>query len=512
MKGAVAGGHPVTVAAACDVLQAGGNAFDAAIAAVFASCVAEPVLSSLGGGGFLLARGPGQPERVFDFFAQTPIYTDRKSDQDFYPVVVDFGHAQQEFHIGLGACATPGCVSGLFSVHKELASMSMCELAQPAVAAARDGLKLTDLQGFIIILVAPIYTTPGSGGIFNSSESNNIAKAGETLRLPEFADVMEILAIEGPDLFYRGEIANSIVDMCTSSGGHLHREDLALYKTEMRLPLTVDYRDARILTNPPPSNGGILVAFGLRLLSELAMGGFAHNSYEHLRRLIDVMRVSTLARTEHMTGPGPNRLLDKHLHEQYRAQVYGHPQFTRGTTHISVADEKGNVAAVTISNGEGCGHVVPGTGIMLNNMLGEEDLNPDGFGVWSGNQRMGSMMAPTIVLAPDDQVFVTGSGGSNRIRTALLQVLSNLIDFDFDLTDAVSNPRIHIEDKVLNIEGGIEEQVVAQLISEFPEHRCFKDLNLFFGGAHSVSRQGHRFSGCGDPRRGGVYQVLLRTA
>ena len=508
MKGAVAAGHPVTAGAARDVLQAGGNAFDAAIAAVYASCVAEPVLSSLGGGGFLLARAPGQAERVFDFFAQTPITSDRKSDQDFYPVVVDFGHAQQEFHIGLGACATPGCVHGLFTVHKELATMSMRELVQPAVTAARNGLEVTELQGYIFSLVAPIYTTAGAAGVFNGVGSDAIAKAGELLQLPDFADMLEVLAIEGPDLFYRGEIAGGIVELCTNHGGHLCRNDLTQYRTAIRRPLTIDYRDARIFTNPPPSNGGILIAFGLNLLSELTFAGLEHNGYEHLRRLIDVMRVSARARAEYMKGSVSAHFLDQGLHEQYRTQVYGHPQFARGTTHISVADEDGNLAAVTISNGEGCGHVVPGTGIMLNNMLGEQDLNPDGFGMWPGNQRMGSMMAPTIVLAPEEKTVVTGSGGSNRIRTALLQILSNLIDFGCHLEQAIGLPRIHIEDSVLNIEGGVDEQVVERLVAEFPEHRCFQDLNLFFGGAHSVARQGRRFSGSGDPRRGGVCEIV----
>lgn len=508
MKGVVAAGHPLTAAAAGDVLKAGGNAFDAAIAAVFTACVAEPVLASLGGGGFLLARAPGRLDRVFDFFAQTPINKDTGTEPDFYPVTVNFGHAQQEFHIGLGACATPGCISGLFAVHEHLGSMAMRELIQPALAAARNGVQVSDLQGYIFSLVAPIYIAPGANDIFKGSQADAIAIAGDVLRFPQFADLLEVLAIEGADLFYRGEVARSIEALCESGGGYLRREDLEQYETSVRPPLQVDYHGARILTNPPPSCGGVLVAFGLRLLEELQVGQFNHNDFEHLRRVIDVMRMSARVRVDQLAESVTAEVLADETLRKYRSQVYGHAQFSRGTTHISVVDGEGNVATVTISNGEGCGHVVPDTGIMLNNMLGEEDLNPRGFGRWTGNQRLGSMMSPTIALLPGGKVIATGSGGSNRIRTTLLQVLSNLLDFGCNDEEAVTLPRIHIETEVLNIEGGVNARVTERLISEFPEHRVFADRNLFFGGAHTVSRDGTRFSGAGDPRRGGVCEIV----
>lgn len=508
MRGAVAAGHPLTAAAASEVLKAGGNAFDAAIAAVYTACAAEPVLASLGGGGFLLARTSGGPDRVFDFFAQTPLHRESAGEPDFYPVTVDFGHAQQEFHIGLGACATPGIVSGLFAVHEQLGSMTMGELVQPALAACRDGVEVSELQGYIFSLVAPIYVAPGAADIFTGPRTTSIARAGDVMRFPEFADILEVLAIEGQELFYRGEVARSIESMCRSGGGFLRRTDLEKYQTFVRPPLQIDYHGARILTNPPPSCGGILIAFGLRLLQDLDIGRYEHNGYEHLRRIIDVMRMSTSVRADQLAESVTAEVLAEDILQQYRAQVYGNPRFSRGTTHISIADNGGNVATVTISNGEGCGHVVPGTGIMLNNMLGEEDLNPQGFGRWLLNQRMGSMMSPTIALLPDGKVIATGSGGSNRIRTTLLQVLSNLVDFAYPEEQAVNLPRIHIETDVLNIEGGIDAGVSGRLTEEFSEHRVFADRNLFFGGAHTVGHRAAHFSGAGDPRRGGVFETV----
>jgi len=508
MNGAVAAGHEVTADAAAEILRAGGNAFDAAIAAVFAACVAEPVLCSLGGGGFLLARGDREQPRVFDFFTQTPRSRLPVTALDFHPVKVDFGDAQQEFHVGLGACATPGCVAGLYEVHRELGSVPMRELVQPALAAARNGITVTDLQGYIFSLVAPIYTNPAAQGVFLGTDRENIARAGEVMRFPGFADFLEVMALEGEGLFYRGEIAALIAGMCAEHGGCLTRDDLKSYRAVVRKPLSTDYRGTRVLTNPPPSSGGVLVAFALKLLEPTAVASHLFGSYEHLRLLIDVMRATNQARLDRMCDEVSVDLLSEPLLRAYREQVHGRSMARRGTTHISVIDRRHNIAAVTISNGEGCGSVIPDTSIMLNNTLGEEDLNPSGFHQWQPDQRMSSMMAPSVVMRPDGGLLAFGSGGSNRIRTVLLQMISNLIDFGLDVEAAARAPRIHIEERVLNIEGGIDTTVVERLADEFPERRVFGGRNLFFGGAHIVASDGGGFTGAGDPRRGGVCRIV----
>jgi gamma-glutamyltranspeptidase/glutathione hydrolase len=190
--------------------------------------------------------------------------------------------------------------------------------------------------------------------------------------------------------------------------------------------------------------------------------------------------------------------------EAYRAAVAGHPVNHRGTTHISAIDSAGNSASLTLSNGEGSGELLPDTGIMLNNMLGEEDLNPEGFNRWPCDVRVSSMMAPT--LAEDHRHLIAiGSGGSNRLRTAILQTLSNLIDFHMSPEQAVNAPRMHFERGQLDIEPGFEEQALRALLSDFPEHRIWESHNLFFGGTHTVCWDGKTFTGAGDPRRGGVF-------
>ena len=151
--------------------------------------------------------------------------------------------------------------------------------------------------------------------------------------------------------------------------------------------------------------------------------------------------------------------------------------------------------------------MLPGTGIMLNNMLGEEDLNPGGFHRWDANVRVSSMMAPTLAM-DDKRVIAIGSGGSNRLRTAILQTLNNLYDYGMDARAAVDSPRIHVEGDLLSIEPGFPESVAEQVCAAFPQHHRWSERNLFFGGTHTVIHEGRAFSGAGDPRRGGVFRVV----
>ena len=182
-----------------------------------------------------------------------------------------------------------------------------------------------------------------------------------------------------------------------------------------------------------------------------------------------------------------------------------HTLFSRGTTHISVADRNGNIASLTASNGEGCAYVLPGTGMMLNNMLGEEDLNPGGFHRWKEGRRLASMMSPAIAEIPDGTRFALGSGGSNRIRSAITQVLVNLVDFGMAPEEAVAAARIHLEGDMLSVEPGYPADSLDAMQSAAPDSHLWPDHNLFFGGVHTVSiKHGGIFDGAGDPRRGGV--------
>ncbi|MGR9105660.1 MAG: gamma-glutamyltransferase [Gammaproteobacteria bacterium] len=512
-KGAVAAGHEETARAAAVILDAGGNAFDAAVAAHFAACVAEPVLASLGGGSFLLASPAGNDALVYDFFVQTPGLRRPLNEIEFFPVCVDFGTARQEFHVGLASVATPGVVRGLFSVHRDLCRMPMQRLIEPAVVLAKKGVRVNRLQAYILDLVREIYSFRSDTRtlFMRYAPKRQMLKEGDSFANPEFADFLECLAAEGEDLFYRGEVARTIAELCATSGGYLSRSDFENYRVIKRTPLSLDYRSCRVLTNPPPSSGGPLIAFGLHLMEHLqpARQGFGTAGY--LRLLTEILGLTEKARLDIESGDSGSRplqdLLDPDSIRRYRQQMSPRAFCSRGTTQISVADQHGNLASLTTSNGEGCGYLVPGSGISLNNMLGEEDLNPAGFHHWPEDTRMSSMMAPSLLFFENRQV-VLGSGGSNRLRTAILQVLVNLIDFGMSLDQAVESPRIHFEAGRLSVERGFAARDLNALLSAFPDHKLWDSLNLFFGGVHAVSRQSEIFTGAGDPRRGGVSLIV----
>ncbi len=523
MAGVVSAGHEKTAAAGREILQAGGNAFDAAVAAMLAACVVEPTLTSLGGGGFLLAHQAGTAENtLFDFFTQTP--NQRRSDDslDFYPIEANFGDSVQEFHIGLGSMAVPGMLAGVLTVHGRLGRLPLKTVAEPAVAYARSGVTVSEFQAYCYQLLDPILmATAGAREIY--APAGHRLRQGETMRQPQFANTLEYLAGLGDEgalrAFYGGEIAQQVVKDAQAGGGCLSLADFENYRVIERSPLTINYRGVQMITNPPPSAGGSLIAFCLELLDRFDLSQMTVGSAEHLTLLSQAMRWTNEARRSHLDGA----LFDSDIAGKFIAadliDKYAHPLETivangvnrwGSTTHISVMDDQGNAASVTTSNGEGASYVIPGTQIMMNNMLGEADLNPDGFNRWPVNQRMSSMMAPTMILKAGKPQLVLGSGGSNRIRTAILQVISNILDFGMPLAAAVEAPRIHWEAGVFHLEPGLSaDSAEADLLAsdQLGTNRVLKwqQSNMFFGGVHTVGLDAAGgLQGAGDPRRSGA--------
>jgi len=495
----VATAHPETTAAACEVLEAGGNAVDGLIAAGWAACVAEPVFASLGGGGFALVRMHGRAPVVADFFTQTPRRR-RVGEADFFPIHGNFGTDVQEFHIGLGAAATPGLVAGLYALHERHARMPMDDLMQPALALAREGVAMNRVQLEGMRILEPIVrASDGAARVFGLEDATDDYPAiGDRVRSPVLADCLEWLAAHGPEAFYRGEIASTIARQSTEHGGHLSLRDLHGYRMHWRRPIGWDLDGrTRVWSNPPPAFGGIMVALMTRALEERMRSGARFGSDAHLDALVAAMRSSEDRR--HQLERPECLASGTALMRAWRALPPDAPRATRGTTHISVRDSSGNIAGMTLSNGEGCGRAVPGCGFMLNNMLGEQDLNPLGFHRWPTNRRLSSMMAPTLVRRGAEEL-VLGSGGSNRIRTAIAQVLVNLMHFDMTPKQAVVAPRMHLEGALLALEydtPGWPDSVDAWLARRFPDARRWPGQSLYFGGVQ-IAAAGDAVS---DPRR-----------
>jgi len=510
--GVAASGSAEVSRTAVEILEAGGNAFDAVLGALCTASIAEPLLVSLGGGGFLLALPDGHKPRVYDFFCQTPQRRRPTAELDFYPIMANFGTAEQEFHIGMGSIAAPGIIAGIFGAHRELGRMPLRDIMAPAIELARSGVRVDDFHHYIIRILRPIMqATPGAFALYQSpAHPGRLIRAGEMLCNPQAADAMERMVAEGPDPFYQGEWAARMVDDCLEGGGQLTREDLADYRVEKREPVVFRYRGTRCAINPPPSPGGCLIAFALGVMSDWDSSSDAWGSPGHVLNLLRGMRAASVARHQYHLESGlerekMERLLGEDTVREWQQSLQLNSLFSRGTTHISVADRSGNIASLTASNGEGCGYVLPGTGIMLNNMLGEEDLNFGGFHRWKEGVRLASMMSPAVAELPDGMRVALGTGGSNRIRSAITQVLVNLLDFGMTPEEAVTAPRMHLEGEMLSIESGLGEETLAALRAAAPRHHVWPDKNLFFGGVHTVSiKHGGIFDGAGDPRRGGV--------
>jgi gamma-glutamyltranspeptidase/glutathione hydrolase len=520
-RGAIAAGHPKTAEAGWEMFQLGGNAFDAVVAATLAACVAEPTLTSLAGGGFLLAHTQQQRSILFDFFTQTPGQQKDPGAIDFYPVQVNFGSATQEFHVGLGSMAVPGVCKGLFHVHQQLGRLPFEVVAQPAIHYAKTGVQVGDFQAYCFKILAPIWLAADENRLI-AAPRGELLQPGDTLFMPEFADTLAYLVEAGPRAFYEGEIGQQLIASCQERGGYLTQADLHQYQVIERQPLKTTYRDDTFLTNPPPSSGGALIAFALMLLSHLDVCRLEFGSHLHLTQLAEVMRLTNQARQDgydaNLYNPDVARqfLAIEHLN-RYKQQLCDgvNKKVNRSsvnkwgsTTHISVIDDEGNAASATTSNGEGSSYIIPGTGIMVNNMLGEADLHPHGFQCWQENVRISSMMAPTILLRQGEPAIVLGSGGSNRIRTAILQVISNLLDFKLPVEQAVNRPRVHWEDGVFNLEPGFTA-VYDPAIFPFTQDVVLWDAqNMFFGGVHTVFKESDgTLSGAGDRRRNGAIAV-----
>jgi gamma-glutamyltranspeptidase/glutathione hydrolase len=478
-RGIVAAGHPLTAEAGAGILRAGGNAVDAALAALLASFMTEPLLTGLGAGGFMLVAPPGREPLLLDFMVQAPGHgADPALRAPLDAVVVDFGDAVQTFHIGASSCGVYGMPAGVAAAAERFASLPLADLAAPAVALARDGVDVNRQQAYLWELLAPIVVaTPESRARY--CRDGRVPCEGERLRDPELADGIARLAADGAAPFYGGDVGAAVSDWVLARGGTLTREDLAGYATVPRAPVRVSYRGRAVLTNPPPSAGGILIAYALALLER---GGGPPGVAE----IVAAMEAAQAERTpeflEGLAAPG--------FLERFMASRLG------STTHVSVLDADGWACAVTTTNGEGSGVVVPGTGMHVNNMMGEQDLSPLGWFMHPPGRRLPSMMAPTIVLSGGAPELVLGSAGSNRIRSAILQVIVNVLDHGMDAQAAVEAPRVHFEDGVVYAEPGVDASGLPATVA------WFRERNLFFGGCQAV--EGRGFTGGGDPRRGGA--------
>lgn len=458
MRGAVAAGHPVTADVGAEILRRGGNAVDACVAAGFASWVAESPLTGPGGGGFMLVH-TRRATRVLDFFVTVP--SGERAEPEEVSIVFDGTNAQL-FRVGKGTCAVPGTAAGLEEAHRVYGRLRWRDVVAPAAELARSGVEVTEGQAFLHLILAPVLEeTPAAG----------LAR-GARIVWTELGETLDRIAKRGAAAVYHGELARAIVRHIPS----IARTDLAAYRPVWRRPVRAPYRGHEFASNPPPSSGGVLIAYGLRMLERPGRAG----SRAAVERLTRTMQEQARARERRLT----RRLVE-----------------AGGTTHISVVDGEGNAASLSASTGGGgSGVVVPGTGIHMNNMLGEYDLM---VGEPRPGTRLTSMMAPSIALADRTPRLVLGSAGSNRLRGAIMQIVVDVLAHGMRVDEAIEFPRAHYEEGHLHLEPGLEApRGNWELVR-------WQAPNLFFGGVSAVETlPDGTLAAAGDPRRGGAGVVV----
>jgi gamma-glutamyltranspeptidase/glutathione hydrolase len=448
MRGAIAAGNPHTAEAGARALARGGNAVDAVVAAAFAGFVAEGPLSGPAGGGFLLVRDVGEEPTMLDCFFSVPSRAAGEMDE----VVVDFADAStQVFHVGEASVAVPGLVAGLEHAHRLHGRLPWGSLVEPAIELAAAGVELSGAQVFLLEILTPILERTEAG--------RRVYGRRDRVTTAEMVPGLELLRDEGA-----AAVARLVPDLA---------DDIAAYRPFERTPLEASFGGMRVVTNPPPSLGGTVIAAGLAELDRSGLGGPPGSAGAAL---------SLAQAVAHGYGGGAP-----------------HTNLT-GTTHVSVIDADGNAAGLSSTLGSGSG--VFRDGFQLNNMLGELDVI--GIDEREPGERLPSMMAPTLVLDGDRPRLVVGSAGSVRLSGAILQVIAAVVGHGLPVREAIERPRLHDEEGILHLEGGWEDDAAERLEAEGWEVVRWSGRNLYFGGVSGVeTRPDNTLGAAGDPRRGG---------
>jgi len=451
MRAAVAAGHHATVEAGVEILEDGGTAADAAVAASLASCVAESVMTGLLGGGHAI-YWDGRTARNLDCFVDVP----SGAGAELIELPVPFGEELVHYAVGPGSCAVPGLPAGLDSLWREHGRLLWARLVEPALRLARNGVRMPPAHAACLEMVAPAYTLREDGRRIYAP-GGRLLRPGDLLEQPGLVLALEVLAAEGADACYRGTIAELLL---AEEGCAVTASDLERFEARWSDPLTVDYAGTRFLTR-----GGLTgVAEALGRLPRL-------------RGLDAAERV--LALVSAFEG----------------ARGAGH------TTNLTVVDRDGSACVLTTSLGLGTGDFLPGLDLQLNSMLGEVDLL---IGDLEPGERMPSMMAPSLAFDDDGLVLAIGAAGGTRLRTALVGVAAAVLDEGIDPMAAVERPRAHPVSTVVHAEPGVAEQALLRLQADGRDVRRWPALHHYFGGVSLVGRRG----AAGDPRRSGHAATL----
>lgn len=529
-RGAVAAEHDLASAAGLEMLKAGGNAIDAAMAAVLATGVVNPSSSGLGGGGFLTTWQAAEGEAyALDFRESAPLSAHR----DLY---IQGGKADtQKSKRGGLAVGVPGEPLGVETALKRWGTMTPAQVAAPAIRLARDGFKIRrHLAKMIAAQQAALAANPALARVFLHKDGSP-RKQGEILKRPDLAETLQLFASQGATPFYKGEIADRIAKASLEAGGKLRKRDLEAYETVLRTPLETGFAGHRLIGMPPPSSGGGTIAAALAVLDGYDLRSLGHGSPDYQHLLAETLKAVFADRAVYYGDPKYTyvpieRLLGRAHIQSIRegispqkaapADRWGLTKAPRdaGTTHISVVDAAGNAVAVTtsVNTAFGAKLSVEGLDILLNNTMDDFSIQPgvpNAFGLVGSEanavgsrKRPLSSMSPTIALRDGQVRAIAGASGGPMIITSTLQTLLAMLVFEKDVEAAVRAPRIHHQWRpdLLFVEPGIPEQIREELRAR--GHSVRERSNQGSVQAVGVRGQGktRRVRAISDPRKGGV--------
>ncbi|HKJ91740.1 MAG TPA: gamma-glutamyltransferase [Longimicrobiales bacterium] len=511
------------------ILQAGGNAVDAAVATAFALAAVYPEAGNIGGGGFMVIHMADGTDATLDFREEAPGAASRNMYLD------SAGNLTDRSLVGYTAMGVPGSVAGLWAAHQRFGSMPWRELVAPAIALAQDGFIINDhVASTVADNADKLRQFSGSAALF--LPGGQPLRAGTLWRNPDLAAVLRRIADQGADGFYRGKTADLIVQEMQRGGGLITKQDLAAYQARWRDPVTFTYRGYDVVSMPPASSGGITLALIANIMDGYDLRALGWHSPEALHLVTEAMRRAFADRNHYLGDPDfvdipRQRLLSTAYADQRRAGISRdhatrssdvHPGLGGAniegpeTTNFAVVDDKGDAVATTttINFLYGSGVTVTGAGFLLNDEMDDfaaEPGKPNAFGLVQGEanaiqpgKRPLSAMTPTIVLGHDGRpMLVTGARGGPTIITAVYQIMSNVIDYGMGIEAAVATPRIHhqhLPDTLYYEQHGLTRATI-QALTAMGHHVAPR--RGYVGEGPSILRVGEHWTGTADPRLGG---------
>ena len=509
-----------------DILAAGGNAVDAAVATAFAMAVTHPTAGNVGGGGFAVVRVGKGKHVALDFREIAPA----ASTPDMY--LDAQGKPTKDSLIGDRAAGVPGTVAGLYALHAKLGKKPWKELVAPAIALARDGFAVDAfLHASIDRRKDFLAKFPSTAAIW--MPDGKPRETGEIVKIPELQAVLERIADKGPDGFYKGPTAQAIVDEMKRGGGIITAKDLEDYKPEWRDPIELDYRGKHVTTMPLPSSGGIVLAMSANMLRGTDLGKLGWHSTQHVHWLVEVWRRAFAARNMLLGDPkvvkeeAVKQLVSQAFDDKLASSIGAKatpskqvPALLEGnhTTNLCVVDKDGMAVAMTYTLNTAFGNGVTVSGFLLNNEMDDFAAKPGApntFGLQQGaadkiepGKRPLSSMTPSIVENGDGSLLmIVGAGGGPRIITAVWQAISNVVDFGMDVDAAIAAPRIHHqhEPDVIKVEADAITKDTEKALRGMDYKLDWGQPPREFGAANAIlAVPAGGWKGAADPRGGGA--------